>query len=209
MGHYIFSKGIKLTEVQKVWSSKDEFLLQKIMQSNTYNNYKKELIKGEIPLEQALREIIFGIRPFTPKYNHQYGYAVICICETIGTELPFTQELKFGYETDLVNEYIDNDFGLDDFIIEDMMIAEVPEPFDIPLIEDFPMIGLLPYSRLLKIQKEMQHINISDDYIEDLWENGEDDEDEDKACAYEHIKGFQNNVNFCVEHQLDLISFCH
>lgn len=34
-------------------------------------------------------------------------------------------------------------------------------------------------------------------------------EDEDKACAYEHIKGFETNVNYCIEHQLNLISFCH
>jgi len=207
MGYYIFSYGIKTEQIKQVFGCKDETVLQKIKQNSMYDHYRDENVKGEISLEEAIKDIIFA-RDFNQKMGYQYGYALICICDTFGIKPPNTQEMKFGYETDLFNNCIDEDFGKEDILIEDLMLCEELEPFNLPLIEDFPMIGIVYQNRLKEIQDQLKDIQITTEKINELNESDNED-DEDKGCAYEHIKGFIENVNFCVENQLDMISFCH
>jgi hypothetical protein len=61
----------------------------------------------------------------------------------------------------------------------------------------------------LKILKEkLKDVAITNEEIEAL-ENGEDEDDEEKGFAYQHIKGVIANVDYCIVNDLDLISFCH
>ena len=37
----------------------------------------------------------------------------------------------------------------------------------------------------------------------------DDEDDEEKGFAYEHIMGLKENIAFCLNNQLDMIAFCH
>lgn len=205
MGYYIFSYAIKYEQIKAVFGSKDKTLTQKIQENDMYQHYNdNEYDEGEISLDEAINDIIFA-NPYKPKMGYQYGYALICICATLGIQPPHTQEMKFGYETDLVNHHLYEDFDLNTEIDELMFEFN---PFDFLNITDWPMIGVIDQFSLQQNKKQLKDIQITDKIIEEL-EESDDEDDEDKLCAYEHIAGFIKNVNFCLENQLDLISFCH
>ncbi len=87
--------------------------------------------------------------PLHPRANHVYGYALIGICATLGRELPHTQEIKLGYETDYINKALSEDFKLRDFNIEDALFADNSNPFPVPEIEDWPLIGVLKVAEVI------------------------------------------------------------
>ena len=68
--------------------------------------------------------------------------------------------------------------------------------------------AILDLLKAKEIQEHLKDIQITSEKINELNESDNED-DEDKGCAYEHIKGFIENVNFCVKNQLDMISVCH
>lgn len=208
MGYYIFFQGIKTDKLKSVFGSKDKSILDTIKESDTFENYKDFLPAGlNTTPEKALENIING-DPFDTKSNFAYGYAVICICKALGEELPYTQEIKLGYETDFINKFLGEDFNLTDFQLENVLFKDNSNPFDIPRIDDWPLIGLLSISELRQLKEKFKAIAITDEEIEEL-ENGEDEEDEEKSFAYQHIKGVIDNIDYCIENNLDLISFCH
>ena len=207
MGYYIFSYGIKTNRIKKVFSSKDQELLAKVEQNDTFENYsdfQPDAFKT-IPA-QALKDIING-DIFDTKSNYAYGYALIGICATLGTELPYTQEIKLGYETDLINNVLSEDFRIKEFNIEEELFKDNSNPFVIPKIDDWPLIGLLTAEELVKFRAKLNDVQITDESIEAFSDTEE--EDEEKEFAYEHLRGILENVNFCIENSLDMISFCH
>lgn len=206
MGMYIFSKAIKADEVMAAFGSKNETLFEKIKQSEDYDCYNDQPWEGCVSMEEALHHIIFG-EAFDAKSAHVYGYAFIALCDVMGQKVPYTQELKLGYETDLVTQYLESDFGLEqmeieEYLFEDTIAQQMPER------EDFPMIGFIANKELTTLYNKLPNIELSDDEIEELWD-GDGDDDEDKACAYGHIKGIKSNLKFCIDNGLDLVSFCH
>lgn len=208
MGYYIFSCGINTNQIKSVFSSKDQNILEIIMESDTFDNYKDFLPDGlKTTPEKALEDIINGDR-YDVKSNFAYGYAVICICKSLGDELPYTQEIKLGYETDFINKYLRESFGMKDFVWEELLFADNSNPFNIPKIDDWPLIGLLTNMELKKLKERLKDIAITDEEIEEL-ENSGDEGDEEKGFAYQHIKGVIENIDYCIANDLDLISFCH
>ena len=71
-------------------------------------------------------------------------------------------------------------------------------------MDDWPLIGLIKYGQLQDLRSKLSSLRITNEQIEGL----EDDPDE-KGFAYEHLKGILENVNYCIDNNLDLISFCH
>lgn len=208
MGYYIFFQGIKTDKLKSVFGSKDKSILDTIKESDTFENYKNFLPPGlNTTPEKALENIING-EPFDTKSNFAYGYAVICICKSLGEELPYTQEIKLGYETDFINKFLSEDFNLTDFQLENVLFKDNSNPFDIPRIDDWPLIGFLSIAELRQLKEKFKAIAITEEEIEEL-ENGEGEEDEEKSFAYQHIKGIIENIDYCIENNLDLISFCH
>ena len=55
------------------------------------------------------------------------------------------------------------------------------------------------------LAKLFENITITQDMIDDL----QNSDEEEKGYAYEHIKGIIENIYFCLENQLDMVSFCH
>lgn len=207
MGLYIFSYGIKVNEIKSVFGSKDLRLVEKISQNEIFQMYCEPEVGFTATTPKALSDLING-NALNDKLNYEYGYALVAICATLGSELPYSQEIKLGYETDLINDTLSEDFRIEDFVIEDALLNDSSDIFPIPIITDFPVIGFLPFEDLVELKDILQGIEISDETVAELHDSSEED-DEDKACAYEHIKGIIDNLKFCIKNNLDLISFCH
>lgn len=203
MGYYIFSYGIKTDQVLNAFGSKNDVLEKKIQKNKVFKHYDDfEVDDFETAPDKALIDIIQN-RPFDTKSNYAYGYALIGICATLGVELPYGQEIKLGYETDLINKVLTEDFDIQDINIEETLL-DSPHPFPIPKIDDWPLIGLIKNQELQELKHKLSSLNITEEQIEEL----EDDPDE-KEFAYEHLKGIIDNIDYCIAHNLDIISFCH
>ena len=208
MGYNLFSYGIKTTKIQSVFGCKDQVILNKIKATAMFKNYDDFQPTGfETSPSKALEDII-NAATYDKTSGFAYGYAVITICAAFGHELPYNQEIKLGYETDFINQYLDESFDIKDLALEDLLLADDTNPFQIPPIEDWPVIGWLSNALLVELKDEMKHIHIADEDISKLQER-EEEEEEEKGFAYEHIRGVIKNIDYCVENNLDLITFCH
>lgn len=208
MGYYIFSYGINTETIRNVFGSKDQALLERVEQHHIFRGYADDDWDDfNTGIEPALDHMISG-KPMDAGAAHVYGYALIGICATLGRELPHTQEIKLGYETDFINKALAEDFNLKNISIEEILFAENSNPFPVPEITDWPLIGVLKLDEVIKLRARLQHVTITQERIDALTES-EDEEEEEKGYAYEHLKGILENLDFCISHKLDLVSFCH
>lgn len=194
MGHFIFSFGVKIEKIKSIIGSKNQNLFEEI----------KEKYSIEDTLDLALKQIING-ENIDEEAGSSYRYALIYLCRFVGAKLPYNREIKFGYETDLINEFLHNDFNLRHFELEIELLARNTNIFNLPPVLDWPLMGLLTKNQLAKLKNQFIDILISDEKIEEL-QSGDDYE---QGEAYEHIKGIIQNIDFCLKNELDLISFCH
>ena len=201
MGYYMFAYGVKTPEIKAVFGSKDEALLQKVKANDTFKNYADEDDDNET--SKALTDIIIGNQ--YDEEGYIYGYAFIGICAALGETLPQTQEIKLGYETDLINEVIAEDYGIEIDIETELFPADYADPFPLPLIADFPMIDLLDKKRLEHLASLLAKVHKTESEIEAML----DGDDGEKGFAYEAIMGLKENIAFCLENELDMVIFCH
>lgn len=200
MGYYMFAYGVNTSELQATFASKDETLLAEVQKNEIFQNYAEEDENNETT--KALTDIIMG-NPFDKKRGYTYGYAFIGICATLGKELPFTQEMKFWYETDLINQTLSEDYDIEVEIDTELFPEDHFHPFPLPEIEDFPMISLIDQDRLKHLDFLLENVHKTKEEIEAMIE------DDEKGFAYEHIMGLKENIAFCLNNQLDMIAFCH
>ena len=200
MGYYMFAYGVNTSELQATFASKDETLLAEVQKNEIFQNYAEEDEDNETT--KALTDIIMG-RPFDEKKGYTYGYAFIGICATLGKELPFTQEMKFWYETDLINQTLSEDYDIEVEIDTELFPEDHFHPFPLPEIEDFPMISLIDQDRLKHLDSLLENVHKTKEEIEAMIEEDE------KGFAYEHIMGLKENIAFCLNNQSDMIAFCH
>ena len=204
MGYYMFAYGVKTPEIKAVFGSKDEALLQKVKANDTFKNYTDEDDDNET--SKALTDIIMGNQ--YDEEGYIYGYAFIGICAALGVELPYNQEIKFWYETELISRVLLEDWNIKTEIDTELFPADHFHPFSIPEIDDFPMISLLDKERLQVLSDLLSKVHKTPEEIEDLID-GETEEEEDKGYSYEHIMGLKENIAFCLENELDMVVFCH
>ena len=200
MGYYMFAYGVNTSELQATFASKDETLLAEVQKNEIFQNYAEEDENNETT--KALTDIIMG-NPFDKKRGYTYGYAFIGVCATLGKELPFTQEMKFWYETDLINQTLSEDYDIEVEIDTELFPEDHFHPFPLPEIEDFPMISLIDQDRLKHLDSLLENVHKTKEEIEAMIEEDE------KGFAYEHIMGLKENIAFCLNNQLDMIAFCH
>lgn len=201
MGYYMFAYGVKTPEIKAVFGSKDEALLQKVKANDTFKNYADEDDDNET--NKALTDIIMGNQ--YDEEGYIYGYAFIGICAALGETLPQTQEIKLGYETDLINQVIAEDYGIEIDIETELFPTDYADPFPLPLIADFPMIDLLDKKRLEHLASLLAKVHKTESEIEAML----DGDDGEKGFAYEAIMGLKENIAFCLENELDMVIFCH
>ena len=204
MGYYMFAYGVKTPEIKAVFGSKDEALLQKVKANDTFKNYADGDDDNET--SKALTDIIMGNQ--YDEEGYIYGYAFIGICATLGVELPYNQEIKFWYETELISRVLLEDWNIKTEIDTELFPADHFHPFSIPEIYDFPMISLLDKEHLQALSDLLSKVHKTPEEIDDLID-GETEEEEDKGYSYEHIMGLKENIAFCLENGLDMVAFCH
>jgi hypothetical protein len=204
MGYYMFAYGVKTPEIKAVFGSKDEALLQKVKANDTFRNYADGDDDNET--SKALTDIIMGNQ--YDEEGYIYGYAFIGICATLGVELPYNQEIKFWYETELISRILLEDWNIKTEIDTELFPADHFHPFSIPEIDDFPMISLLDKEHLQALSDLLSKVHKTPEEIDDLID-GETDDEEDKGYSYEHIMGLKENIAFCLENGLDMVAFCH
>ena len=204
MGYYMFAYGVKTPEIKAVFGSKDEALLQKVKANDTFKNYADEDDDNET--SKALTDIIMGNQ--YDEEGYIYGYAFIGICAALGVELPYNQEIKFWYETELISRVLLEDWNIKTEIDTKLFPADHFHPFSIPEIDDFPMISLLDKKHLQALSDLLSKVHKTPEEIDDLID-GETEEEEDKGYSYEHIMGLKENIAFCLENGLDMVAFCH
>ena len=204
MGYYMFAYGVKTPEIKAVFGSKDEALLQKVKANDTFKNYTDEDDDNET--SKALTDIIMGNQ--YDEEGYIYGYAFIGICAALGVELPYNQEIKFWYETELISRVLLEDWNIKTEIDTELFPADHFHPFSIPEIDDFPMISLLDKEHLQALSDLLSKVHKTPEEIDDLIDD-ETEEEEDKGYSYEHIMGLKENIAFCLENELDMVVFCH
>jgi hypothetical protein len=237
MGYYIFSFGVKINRVRSLFGCKDQGILDGVKTTRAYDRYKPEIRVGTstgrglgallskqlappptptttpapkppaFNVNNALDDIIWG-NPYHQPSGDYYGYAVICLCEFLGTKLPYIQEIKLGYDTGFIDKYMKESFHLENFNLERLLFETIPNPLEIPEIDDWPMIGILPLENIKQIRNQCQQINISDKTLLQL-EKSNEPGDEEKLFAYQHIQGIIQNLEFCIAQEMDMVSFCH
>ena len=200
MGYYIFAYGVNTPKIEAVFGSKNEALLAEVQKNEIFQNYAEG--DDDHETTKALTDIIMGY-PFDEKKGYTYGYAFIGICATLGRELPFTEELKFWYETELINQALMEDYNIEVEIENELFGPS--HSFPLPLIEDFPMISLIDQDWLKHLTSLFERVHKTKEEIETMI----DEDDEEKGFAYEHIMGLKENIAFCLSNQLDMIAFCH
>jgi hypothetical protein len=200
MGYFIFSYGINTDQIKQSLGSKDKNLFNEVLQSEAFENYSsQEDTVGNTKI--ALEHLIFS-KDYNQIAPHTYWYALIAICDTLGEKFEGTHEINLGYETDFIDKYLNSDFNIKLNIEETLLTGE--QPFGLPAPEDWPMCGKLNRKALLELFEKFKDINITDEQLEELLE-----EDEEKEMAYDSIRQIKENISYCLEHDLELISFCH
>jgi len=165
MGIYLSLYGINLNEINQIINSKDNVIYDKIINSiKTAYNFTEPFETGET-IEKVIKDIVFGNCTQT-KQNIAYNYGAVVICEIFKKKLPNTVVIKYSFETNLINEYLKNDFNISDLDIN-TLIAANPGILKMPDIfsnfnEDLyecPALGILTTQNLIWIKNKLKKGN--------------------------------------------------
>ncbi|MDG7057201.1 MAG: hypothetical protein LKM43_03570 [Wolbachia endosymbiont of Penenirmus auritus] len=201
MGIYISSHAVRAKDLEKAIGSNDNHLYENVL----------KLVDADA--ESVLKDLIFN----QPLYNHSadlYLHVFESLCSYLGEELSYGGDFKVGYCTDMLDDILESDFGLNVNILETVLNFE-REFCGLPA-GDYVYGSLLDRNDLLSLQSQFKKIQITDDLLETLEgfenEEGKDGEPSDKArkaIAYPLIKKIKEHISYCVESDFDLVSFCY
>jgi hypothetical protein len=76
--------------------------------------------------------------------------------------------------------------------------------FGLPEVQDWPLCGVWDREQLTVQQDRFSAIDITDEQLQELAES-----DDEKEMAYDSIRQIKENVTYCLEKQLCMITFCH
>jgi hypothetical protein len=204
MGHYLFSFAINTGKIRSAFGSKDQAILETIKANRTFHHYSDFQPDGTTttPLK-ALEDMING-NSYDQQSDFSYGYALIGMCAALGKSVPYGQEIKLGYETDAMTSVLHEHFGLGELALDEWLLAYGEHPFKLPNIKGFPLIGMMERSMLEELKERLAEVVVTNEQIRQL-----EKEDFEKAIACQHIRGVISNIDYCLAHNLDMISFCH
>lgn len=205
MGYCIFSFAADIDEVRKIFDSRDSSLFDQIQDNEVFRNYADQDIENHISTREALRHIIHG-EPYRKHSAHAYWYALISIFAFLGHQLPYNQDMELDSETELIDHYLKSDFGIESAVAE-VLLNNFPD-LGLPDVATFPLAGVIMPTEIGQLSNELQNVILSSNEIELLWHT-QSEKDETKAFVYNSIKGFKDNIDFCYENNLSLVSFCH
>ena len=199
MGYYIFSYGIKTEEIQKVFGSNDKALLDRVQSHKTFQYYAEEI--GARGLSIGLTDISTYV-PGDNLDSSLDGYAFLCICASLGAQLPYRQYIKLGADTDAITEVLAEDFGIKDVDIQKLLVENGHSFPTSQRLE--PSTSLITLEELKIIKNRLSSVHITDEKMQEFSNRKDMDED-----TIGHLRGLIQNINYCIDNGLDMISFCH
>jgi hypothetical protein len=96
-----------------------------------------------------------------------------------------------------------SDFGIT-VKIDELLLNGDGGRFGLPEIQDWPLCGVWDREQLTSQQDRFSSIDITDERLQALAEA-----DDEKEMAYDSIRQIKENVAYCLEKQLGMITFCH
>ena len=217
MGNYAMPFAVRLDEVREVLGSKDTELLERVQSANLYENYASQaedcdfdeiledlIIRYVKPGERKATGGVFGLfknKPtsgLNPKLAHQYGYALLVICDELGTYLePRGTTYYAGRVWKQANGLFENKGITPD--LDRMWQTE--KLFDIPDISDFPVISHYSKEEVNYLLEELKKMEFDG--------NKESGNDEDVEELHELLKAFRDGLQVCKEKNVEWVSFMH
>ncbi len=212
MGYYAQVFAVELEKIRHIIGSNDLSLLEKIKSSDLYETYESQ--SEDVDFEIIIRELIvnnpnsvnkketskfFGLfksKPtfgLNPKYAHEYGYAMLAVCDALGFYLSDCAEVL--YTGDIWKET--NELFKNKGIKIDLdKMWQTENLFDIPEINDFPVISHYSKNEIEYLLSELKKINI-------------ETETKNNPDLKEFITTFRDGLQFCKDKNLEWISFIH
>ena len=208
MGYYLFSYAIDTAKVKSVIGTADPALFDAVLQTEEFDLYASQDMKGYTTTQAALQQLLLGKRhSLFSKYDktsaHAYWYAFIAICGYLGERLSASHEIKLSYETDLIDAYLASDFGIS-VKIDELLLGGEGGLFGLPEVQDWPLCGLWDQQQMIIQRERFSSIDITDDQLLQLAEA-----DDEKEMAYDSIRQIKDNIAYCLGKQLSMITFCH
>ncbi len=212
MGYTAQPFAVDLALVSQALGSKDLSLLEKIKSANLYEHYAsqteehdfdevlKDLIVRYIkPVDRKSTKNIFNIfrkkegSGLDSKLDSLYGYAMLVICDTLGTHL--SQDDVFYADT--VWKEANQLFKQRGITINLDRMWETEKLFDIPTIKDFPVISHYSKSEIDYLLNELSKSKIIQEPSDNLSE------------LQELLIAFQTGLQVCKDKGVEWISFLH
>src|SRR5215203_4058659 len=124
---------VDLDKVKNVFGSNDQELLQNVKATKMYATYADQM--KYYSYDKALEDIIMKPDELNQNVGHIYGYALMAICDHLGTHLlPMCDGFYYGDDWQTAKNILKyNGVTID---IERMF--EAANVFPIPQIDDFP-----------------------------------------------------------------------
>ncbi|MFN8995296.1 MAG: hypothetical protein ACK5X3_16750 [Pseudomonadota bacterium] len=217
MGYTAQPFAVDLDKVRQVLGSNDQSLLEKIKSSDLYDNYASqsedcdfnEILNDLIfryikPSDKKQPNGLFGIfkgKPTTglnPKLAHEYGYALLLICNSLGTFLSPGGDIFYaGNIWKEANEL----FKSKGITIDLDRMWQTEKLFDIPAIADFPVISHYSKQEVDYLLTELNKIGID--------EKKASRKSDDFENLQELLKTFRDGLQICKDKNVEWVSFLH
>ncbi len=217
MGYVAQPFAVDLDKVRQVIGSNDLTLLDKVKSSTLYNNYASpaedcdfdEILKDLIvryikPADTKETAGLFGLfkrkqpSALNPKFAHRYGYALLVICDTVGTYL--SEGGDIFYSGDCWKE-ANELFKSKGITIDLDRMWQTEKLFDIPDIPDFPVISHYSKPAISYLLTAFNKIEID--------EKKADSDSKDFEELQELLKTFRDGLQICKDKNVEWISFLH
>jgi hypothetical protein len=187
---------VDLDKVKNTFGSNNKELLQNVKSTKMYSTYADQM--EFYSYDKALEDIIMRPGELTQNAGHVYGYALMAICDYLGTQLlPNCDGIYSGDEWEDA-KIIMKDGGL---IIDLERMFEPANVFPIPPIDDFPVINYFTREEVSLLAGQMENLEIDETKAD--FEN--DDFDETQACLF--------NLKQCFKiasgKRLEIVTFAH
>jgi hypothetical protein len=217
MGYVAQPFAVDLDKIRQVLGSNDLTLLGKVKSSGLYEHYSSQaedcdfdeiltdlIVRYVKPADRKSTDGFLGLfksKPssgLNPKLAHEYGYALLTICDALGTFLaPGGDVFYAGDVWDEVNAL----FKSKGITINLDRMWQTEKLFDIPDIADFPAISHYSKQEVEYLLTELKKMGIEEKNAS----RSSDDLDE----LQELLEAFRDGLRICKDKNVEWVSFLH